>query len=102
MTRAGGARRRLLRATGGERLLRGGLRHDLGFLVSHFWLLSEAFASLLFVQSPMHPHGQRFDTTSLLRAHAAKRENLHDAPSDRAVQDARNDQKTNQVGEEAA
>ena len=27
-------------ATSDERLLRGGLRHDLGFLISHFWLLS--------------------------------------------------------------
>jgi hypothetical protein len=33
-------------ATCYERLLRGGLRHDLGFLVSHFWLLSESLDSL--------------------------------------------------------
>lgn len=39
-------------ATSDHRLLRGGLRYDLGFLVSHFWLLSEAFASLLFLFSP--------------------------------------------------
>ena len=38
----------LRRTTGNERLLRDGLRHDLGFLIGHFWLLSEAFASLLF------------------------------------------------------
>ncbi len=31
---------RVSRATSHKRLLRGGLRHDLGFLVSHFWLLS--------------------------------------------------------------
>jgi len=37
------------RASAHERLLCGGLRHDLGFLVSHFWLLSEAFASFVLV-----------------------------------------------------
>ena len=36
----------LRRASCHERLLCGGLRHDLGFLVSHFWLLSESFDSL--------------------------------------------------------
>ena len=36
----------LRRASCHERLLCGGLRHDLGFLVSHFWLLSESLDSL--------------------------------------------------------
>ena len=36
------------RAPSDERLLGSALRHNLGFLISHFWLLSEAFASLLF------------------------------------------------------
>lgn len=36
------------RATCDKRLLGNALRHDLGFLISHFWLLSGAFASLLF------------------------------------------------------
>ena len=31
-----------------KRLFGSALRHNLGFLISHFWLLSEAFASLLF------------------------------------------------------
>ena len=34
-----------------KRLLGGGLGHDLRFLVCHFWLLSEAFASLLLYYS---------------------------------------------------
>ena len=42
--------RRLCRATSDERLLSGALRHNLGFLISHFWLLSEALASLLFLR----------------------------------------------------
>lgn len=37
---------RIRRTTGDILLLRGGLRHDLGFLVSHFWLLSESLDSL--------------------------------------------------------
>ena len=34
------------RATSHERLLCSGLRYNLGFLVSHFWLLSESVDSL--------------------------------------------------------
>lgn len=33
-------RRPIRGAAGNIRLLRSGLRHDLGFLISHFWLLS--------------------------------------------------------------
>lgn len=38
-------------ATGDERLLHCAHRDDLWFLVSHFWLLSESFDSLLFLYS---------------------------------------------------
>ena len=39
-------------ATGDERLLHRAHRDDLGFPVSHFWLLSESFDSLLLLCHP--------------------------------------------------
>lgn len=56
----------LFRTTpGDERLLGFALRDYFWFLVSHFWLLSEAFASLLFFHFNRHRHppsgfGKRF------------------------------------------
>lgn len=55
---AGGCIRLDGRAIGNEGLLGSGLRHDLGFLVGHFWLLSRAFAPWGCVKSRIrHPPG---------------------------------------------
>ena len=54
------AHARIGTASSDERLFRGGLRHDLGFLIGHFWLLSEAFASL-FVSYFVHIGTRRAD-----------------------------------------
>lgn len=53
-------------ATGDERLLRSGLRHDLWFLISHFRLLSEALPLCCLVQLPLHPQGQQIRYDPLL------------------------------------
>lgn len=37
--------------SGDEHLLRRTLRYEFGFLVGHFWLLSEVFASCCFILS---------------------------------------------------